>query len=142
MLRGKIAVLLAILSLICVYMIGYSTTYDNGIYSLLLNFISDLFKFKDPSPDTEKMIMSVGFFDLNDANIRFFLRFFAMFFAILAGILAIYTSRRDTNSLWYSIAVIIAGIALIKINFISSIIFVSVCFVLIMTFRKWKLSKS
>ncbi len=142
MYRGKIATFMATLSFIFVFFIGFSVVHDDGVTGSLVNFISTLFNFEAKHETIEVVAKSVGIFDLYEENIRTILRYLAIFFATLAGVIAVFASKYETNSLWYSVAIFIAISTFSEINYTIAGTFGVICLLLIMYQRKWKLSKA
>lgn len=138
---GKIATALGVFSFICVLVIGFSQVHDDGINSPLVNFISSLFNFEKDFQKSEAVMKSVSIFDIYEENIRFLLKITTIILAILSGIIAVLASRQEASSLWYSIAVFTSGFALTEISYFLAGSFVIICLVIIMSFRKWRISK-
>ena len=142
---GKIATFLGIFSFICILIVKYSQAMGGEINGPLVNLISSFLSSINEVQKPEKTYMEIkplGFFDFFEDNLRFFLKGFAIVLATFSGIVAILASRRENNSLWYSAAISISCATLIEFSYIGAGIFALTCLVIIMNFRKWKLSKA
>ena len=139
---SKISLLLALFSFLCAFTIGISQYYENGMNtSPMVNFIAQIYDFEENNSSNEVLLKSLSIFDIYEENIRTILNRVAIVFAILSGAIAVYSSKKELSSLWYSVTIYIATLSLTLVNLVLAGIFLIICFFTIMHIRQWKLSK-
>ena len=139
---SKISLLLALFSFLCAFTIGISQYYENGMNtSPMVNFIAQIYDFEENNSSNEVLLKSLSIFDIYEENIRTILNRVANVFAILSGAVAVYSSKKELSSFWYSVAIYIATLSLTVVNLVLAGIFLIICFFTIMHIRQWKLSE-
>ncbi len=139
---SKLAFLLALFSFLCAFIIGISQYHDNAMnISPIVNFIAQIYDFEKNNSSNGIMLKSLSIFDIYEENIQKILKRVAILFAILSGAAAVYSSKKETSSFWYSVSIYVATLSLTVVNLLVAGIFLIICFFTIMHVRKWKLSE-
>lgn len=139
---SKIAFLLALFSFLCAFMVGLSQYHENGMNkSPMVNLIAQVYDFDKNDSSNGVMLKSLSIFDIYEENIRKILNRVAIAFAILSGVVAMYSSKKEVSSFWYSVAIYTATLSLAVVNLLVAGIFLIICFFTIMHIRRWKLSE-
>lgn len=137
---GVTSTVLGCVAIAAVVTIGLSHAGNDGVTGPLVTGIGLLL---DPAPvATTPEMKPVGLFSLYESNLRFLLSGLSVATAVLSGVLAVIASRREANSLWYSIGVFASASALAEFTHFGAIVFLVACGWLVMRSRRWKMAQA
>lgn len=136
---GKLAAFSGALALLFALTLMYSITDQTSPTGPITTLIGNLLH-SPPSPPTESTLQAVGTFDISEKNIRKLLNILIVLSAFISGVLAVLASKKESSSLWYSLAIACSSAALMQISTLLAVIFMIVCAAVCLKNRKWKMT--
>lgn len=136
---GKLAAISGFLAVIFSLTLMYSLVDPADPTGPLTRFIGDII-YSPTNQPVESTMQAIDTFSISEDNIQKLLTLLIGLAALASGLLAITASRKEDSSLWYSLAIALSSVALMKLSTAAAILFMFIFGFICIRNRKWKMT--